>query len=201
MELKELILKLRKYRMILIPASIAGLAIGIATSFYPPRYVSSGSFYVRRAVNESLGFFTYEGYYAQQTAISYTNSVSALAESQDLKKTVLEEIGSVVNKESLRELNKSTRVKKVGPQIISITVKSADQEKSKNLWMEISRSLIEKSKELNLGGDENLSILPISQQPLVKETYRSSYVFGLVGMLAGFSTVLFFICLKEYFKR
>jgi len=87
---KKIIKTIEKNRLLLITATFIGLVLGIIFYFLPSKYISSGSFYVSKKTDKSLDFFTYEGYYAQQSAITYADSVITLAKSVDIKKDVLE---------------------------------------------------------------------------------------------------------------
>ncbi len=200
MELKDILKRIKKYKIFLVLFAIAGFSAGALFYAIPSKYISSGSFYIKRGVNLEKEYFTYEGYYAQQTALAYTNSVAALIESPDIKKKVLEEMKIPVNEESLRKLNKIVRVKKTGPQIILVTVKDKDYDTSAKMWNKLAESLINKTNEINKNGDESLSIGLVSEQPLVRETYKSFYLFALVGSVTGLSLAIFFICVKEYFR-
>ena len=200
MELKDILKKVRKYKIFLVLFAIAGFSAGALFYNIPPKYISSGSFYIKRGVNPEKEYFTYEGYYAQQTALAYTNSVVALIESPDIKKKVLEEMKIPVNEENLRKLNRVVRVKKTGPQIILVTVKDENYDTSTKMWGKLAESLISKTNEINKNGDESLSISLVSEQPLVRETYKSFYLFALVGSVIGLSLSTFFICVKEYFR-
>ena len=115
MELKKITKTIEKNKFFLITASFIGLILGIIFYFLPSKYISSGSFYVSKKTDNSLEFFTYEGYYAQQSAITYADSVVNLAKSVDIKKDVLEKMNQPINEKNLRELNKSIKIKKAGP--------------------------------------------------------------------------------------
>ena len=200
MELRDVIRKIRKYRYSFAYSIVIGAIVGIGLYFLPPRYISSGSFYIKRSISAEKNYFTYEGYYGQQTALAYTNSVVALAESLDLKKLVLEKMKVDVNEESLRKLSRMIRVRKTGPQIISITVKTDSYVESKNIWEKLSEVLLSKTYEINKDGDPNLMVVKVSDQPVVKQTYRSMYLFPLAGSFISLTLFSFFICIKGYLR-
>lgn len=200
MEIKEIIKKLRKYRGQIIFSIILGAILGVGIYFLPPKYISSGSFYIKRSISGEKNYFTYEGYYGQQTALSYTNSVIALAESLDIKRLVLEKLKIDANEESLRKLSRMIKVKKTGPQIISITVKANSYSTSENIWNKLSEALLNTTYEINKDGDSNLMVVKVSDRPVVKQSYRSMLLFGFCGSLLSFTFYSFFICFKEYLK-
>lgn len=201
MELKKIIKTIEKNRLLLITATFIGLVLGIIFYFLPSKYISSGSFYVSKKTDKSLDFFTYEGYYAQQSAITYTDSVITLAKSVDIKKDVLEKMNRPINEKNLRELNKSIKIKKAGPQIISLEIKGRTYELAEETWTKFSESLIKKSEEMNENSDEKLVVNTVSEKPLTRKAYRSPWAFGATGVLAGLALGILVMCGKEYFKN
>jgi len=200
MELRDISKILRKYRRKIVFLAIAGFAFGVMVSLLPPKYISSGSLYVKREANPGTGYFTYEGYYAQQTAMSYTNSVVAILESPDIKKKVLGLMNIPVNEKTIRELGRTIKVKKTGPQVILVTVKNKNYDISMEVWDKTVNSLMGITADMNKNGDENLGISLISERPVVKEGYKSPYLFGIAGSLITLTLSLFFISVKEYLK-
>jgi capsular polysaccharide biosynthesis protein len=201
MELRDIIKKFKKHRQTLILSVIAGSVVGMLFSLIPAKYISSGSLYIKRSVEPSNVFFTYEGYYAQQAAQSYTNSLVALIESQDVKKVTLENMGVTATDKNLRKLDKAVKVKKSGPQVVTVSVRDQNFEHSQKLWLTLTQSVIEASKRLNENGDKNISVDTISNAPIIKETYRSLPIFSLAGVMFGLSAGLLIISLKEYLKE
>ena len=200
MEIRDIFKKIKKYRRSLLFSAVAGFIIGSIFSTLPPKYISTGSIYVKSGINPGTEYFTYEGYYAQQAALSYTNSVIALLESPDIKRNVLKLMDLSVDEKNIRELNKVTNIKKTGPQVILITVKDKNYDVSRDIWDKTVNSLIGMTTKMNRGGDEYLGISLISEDPVIKEAYRSFYLFSFIGLLLGISFCLFYICIREYFR-
>ena len=201
MEIREIIKKIKKHRAVLLTPAILGLLMGLAFFYIPPKYTSSGSIYINRKIDEPSEFFTYEGYYAQQSALGYTNSVSALIESTDVQKELLERSGEVLTSDSLRNLQRKIKVRKVGPQVIFIEVKEKTPEKSEEMWVNLTDIVISKSEEINREGDSNLYLTLLSSKPLVKETYRNIYTFSVFGLILGSALGLLLVSIKEYLKK
>ncbi|RJR26944.1 hypothetical protein C4561_04165 [candidate division WWE3 bacterium] len=201
MELKDLIKKLKKEIRSLVMFVLVGTGLGLVLYNIPAKYISTGSFYIQRTTENSSNYFTYEGYYGQQTALSYTNTVAALLESVDLRTLALAKLNVPVNEVTLRKYQRFISVNKDGPQLISLTVKGNTHEESKGLWESLSSSLIDTTVDINKSGDANLSISKITDEPVVKKEYKSIWInlsagFGL-GLIAG----ILFISFKEYFKK
>lgn len=201
MELADIIKILRKKRKKIVFIVIVGFLLGVIFSFYPKKFISSGSIYVKRLTNINREYFTYEGYYAQQTAQAYTNSVVALLESPDMKKKLLQLMGIPENERNLRMIGHEISIKKTGPQIILVSVKDKNYDTSVGVWDKTVNSLIEISNNINKGGDENLGISLVSERPSTKESYRSLLLFGVVGSLVSFIFSLSLICIKEYISE
>ncbi len=200
MEIRDILKKLRKHKRLIVLFVIIGFFFGCILNFVPPTYTSSGSLYIKRSINQETEYFTYEGYYGQQTALSYTNSVVALLESPDVKREVLKLMNLSTDERNIRKLSKMIRAKKIGPQVILVTVKSKNYDTSKEVWDKTVNSLVEVASKVNRNGDKNLGISLVSEQPIVKESFRSLYLFGTAGSLMFFTFSLFYISLKEYFK-
>ncbi|HNU76543.1 MAG TPA: Wzz/FepE/Etk N-terminal domain-containing protein [bacterium] len=201
MEFREIFKKIRKNRQVLALCALIGLITGVLIHFLPSNYTASGSFYITRKEDNSESFFTYEGYYSQQTASTYTNSVVALAESEDVKKQVLNKLDLPEDGYNIRKISKSMSVKKTGPQIINIAFKDKDLNKSKTIWETIADTLIDTSKEINRDGDGKLAVVKISEEPFIKQFYKPLLITSVAGILVGFSLGIFIISLKEYFKH
>jgi capsular polysaccharide biosynthesis protein len=200
MELKEIKKTLSKNKFLLVISAFIGLALGVVLYYSPTKYISTGSFYVGREIDKSDEFFSYEGYYAQQTAVMYTNSVMSLAESFDVKKSALDDMGLPYNNKNVRILERALKIKKSGPQTITISTKHFDKDTSESMFRSISKSLVKISENLNKSGDNSLFIQQVSTEPLVKEVYKSFYIYSFVGLLSGLIVGLFYLCLREYFK-
>ncbi len=174
---------------------------GLSYFLMPQKYLAIGSLFIGRQIEKSDGkYFTYEGYYSQQTAQNYTNTVIGFLESAELKKDALESVGLPVTEESLRKLGNQIKTKKTSPQLITITIKSEDPERANYYWSYFSGKTIETAKELNKTGDESLQIEPMGQ-PVVKEQYRNIILNLFAGMCLGSLVGSFSVVLATYFKE
>jgi capsular polysaccharide biosynthesis protein len=200
MELRTIIKKIKKYKLSLLASLVVGALLGIGIYFLPPKYVATGSFYIKRGISNQTGYFTYEGYYSQQTALAYTNSVIALLDSLDVKKMVLDKMKIESTEKNLRWLSRIISVKKTGPQLISVTVKGKTYAQAQTIWNKLSETLLVTTFQLNKDSDPNLMVTAVSSQPVVKTTYKSLVLFGTAGVLLSLTLFSFFICIKEYLK-
>jgi capsular polysaccharide biosynthesis protein len=204
MELKELIYFLREKALkITIISAVFGIAAVVLYYTLPINYQATGSFYVQRAVEtaENNGFFTYEGYYGQQTALTYASTLIGLFESTDIKKQALEEIGVQPTNENLRRFDRHVRVKRTSPQLITLTTKAKTPQEAESLWRAVSSTALLAANTLTSQGDADLRIDPVSMDPLVKEEYRNLYVNILAGLALGLLFAVTSLALINYLKE
>ena len=201
MELKDILKMLNKRRTEIGLFVLCGGFLGVAVSFLPGKFKTELSYFVGRIADKpSAEFFTYEGYYAQQTAQSYTNTAVALLESQDLKRAVLNELQLPVTDNNIRKLSKSYRVAKNGPQVITLTVTDYNYDKSINTFTVISKKFLIASEKVSTGSDENISVSPLADSPVIRQEQRPFFYFVAGGLLFGLAFSLLKIALKEYLK-
>lgn len=202
MELKDILKTLKYSKKILLLGAIFGIFVGYCFFLLPQKYIASGSFYITRKTEESSQeFFKYEGYYSQQAALSYTNTIAALFESLDITSKSLEKLNIPTNEINLRKYQRRINVVKAGPQIITLTVKGEGFNLAKDFWNTLADTTINESFEMNKNGDINLSISKVSKEPVVKETYKSLCLDILLGAFLGSTFSLLYITIKEYLKE
>jgi capsular polysaccharide biosynthesis protein len=203
MEFRSLIKQMIAHRPLLITLALLGALSGITYSFLPLKYYATGSLYVKRSVNNSQSdsFFTYEGYYSQQVALAYTNTISALAESLEIRSGAMKKLGIPVTEKTLRDYAKLIKVKKAGPQLITVTVKGNSVESAQELWEALSQTIINTSHEINANGDPNLAISQVTTEPVVKTSYSNMWVFAAIGSIAGTVLAVIILIIRTYFRE
>ncbi|MFC1755787.1 YveK family protein [Patescibacteria group bacterium] len=187
MELKEIITFFKtNFKVILIATIISGL-LGVAGYFLlPKKYHASGSLFVRRSIYPySENHFTYEGYYGQQAALAYTNSIIALIESEDIRATALKELNVEVNEATLRKYEKKIKTVKSGPQLVELVIKEKSQDKANKLWNAVADSTIVTMSNISRQNDPFVGLVRVSSDPIVKQTYRNVAVCAIVGLGLG----------------
>lgn len=202
MEVKEIFKFFNKYKFSILLYAIIGAILGVIIyMFAPTSYIATGSVFVGRNIQpSSQDFFTYEGYYSQQAALSYAESLMGLIRSNDIYSRVLNETNKEINAYNLLRLNKKVRVKKAGPQIITITVKENASKDAVTTWKSLTKNTIEATKTLNENVDNSLTVNLISQEPIVMKVYTSILLNTAAGILLGlFSSVTIF-SFKEYLQ-
>ncbi len=187
---------------ILIGLLIAGGLLG-ALVFYviPEKYIGSGLFFITREAEISDEFYTYSGYYNQQTALSHTRTVRGIMETEEFQAMLLRELGIEVNRKSLRKFRKNYRVKETGPQLIKVEIKSNETAKLTETWSVLNSVLLELAEILVEDGDPNISTIPLQEVPLVREVPETLYVFSSVGALVTLGLGTLYLGVKEYLKE
>lgn len=205
MEASEIIKLLLKHKIYLLSCGVLGLAFSLGIYLLPPKYVSSGTLLVTHAVEPSAGkkldFFSYEGYYAQQTALSYTGTVVAMLDSVDIRYKALSKIGVAKSDENLKKYSKFIKVTKVGPQVVSLKVKTPAADVSRQLWLALTSELISTSETLNSSGDPDLKVVLASSELTTGPEYRPLPTHLIAGAILGLMFGSFLISAKEYLKN
>lgn len=199
MELKEILSFLKKHSKVITIGSMLGAIIAIAAYFlFPPKYYASGSLFIRRTIYPySDNHFTYEGYYSQQAAMFYANSVVGLIESEDVLSQALTSMGIAVDEKSLMKYARKIRTIKSGPQLVGVVVKGNNENETKQLWQAITDITTKKLDEINQRGDPFMSIAKVLDEPIMKKDYRDVYLFTIVGLTFGFLLSSFYLALKK----
>lgn len=186
--------------MVLISTLTAGVLGVLAYYFLPLRYYATGSLFVRRSIYPySEDHFTYEGYYGQQAAMAYANSVIGLIESDDVLAQTLSSLDMEVDQTSLRKYHKKIRTVKSGPQLIELITKEESPQEAEALWQATADSTIAAINNISRVNDPFVGVLKVSEQPVVKEGYRDLVTFSLAGAGAGLVLSLLYITIFTYF--
>ena len=201
MELKDILKKFKKYKTLLLVFTVVGISIGFVLGYFTEKYSAAGSFYIGRKIDPNQArFFTYEGYYGQQTALSYAKTAVELVSSPDVKKQTLEKLNIEVTDTTLREFGNLIRIKKVGPQLITVTVKGSTEEKAAKMWVLLADSFLETAEILNLQTDPELKIIKVSPLPIVKHSYLPLVSLPIAGGLIFLTIGMLLAGLKDYLK-
>lgn len=202
MELKDLIKLFRNNSKTILFFSVIFAVIGIILfNISPKKYIATGSIYVGRKINEiTEDHFTYEGYYGQQAAISYTNSVMGIIESENIRAMTLEDLSLPVKESTIRKLANKTNIKKAGPQIITVSIKDSNKESAKDLWLSMINATEKSTQKINDESDPFIYITKIDTQPLVRDAFSSIYINALIGFVTGFTISYIYFAFKKYLK-
>lgn len=196
MELRDVYLLAKRHFRLLVLASLFSGMLGF---FYPRTYTAVGSFFVTRtAENRSNEYFTYEGFYSQQSALSFADTVIGLMESVDMKKKALVSLNIVPDENSLRGANRRIRVRKAAPQLVTLQVKGRSLTQARDLWLALSGATLQTIDELKSSGDASVRVTSLQETPVVREGYRSALLNLGIGAALGFLTALISVSFWSY---
>jgi capsular polysaccharide biosynthesis protein len=202
-ELKKLLIIYKNNIKQLILFIILGLTLGTISFYVPKSYYTTGSLYVTSKVDpDNTSYFNYDGYYAQQTALNYTNTVLATLESKPIIATALYKIDINVNDQVLKKYKRNIIVIKESPQVIKFTVKGKTPEESKKLWNNLVDFTVEDLNRINIqNGDNNLSINKIGNTIFTSQYYYPIYMHIILGILIFTFLDLVYLTSREYLKE
>ncbi|MCX6783923.1 MAG: hypothetical protein NT141_02545 [candidate division WWE3 bacterium] len=185
-ELRDLFLKLKPLLIkLFLGALVVGTVAGWVVTFLPSTFKASGLLFVTREADAvSPNFFTYEGYYAEQTAQQYTDSVVAILKSLPLKEAALKSIGAAATSIDVKRFNNNTLIQKSGPQIISVTVTAKTSEAASEEWQAVTKLATSQVSEINQSGDSKISVKILEKTPLL-ETVKISPILLGTGVFLG----------------
>ena len=203
MELFDLLAILGKYRRLIILVTLAfGLGTFLVSLQFPPRYEAVLTLYVKRdAEPPSAEFYTYDGYYSQQAAERYTDTVVGLLERRGLLKEVLSSLGLPADQKSVRRVRRSVKVERVAPQLVEIRVKRKLGEEARDITNSLAADVISQVRGLNKAGDEALSVELLDNEPVVEKHEPLVVLNTVVGVLVGFLVSILASLFWEYLKN
>jgi len=203
MELKQIIkiLKEKFSQIVFISSGFVLIAIVLA-SYSAPKYEAALELYVNKKPEVSeAGDYNYDGFYAQQVAEKYTDTVVGLFETNQVVRGALSEIEIAdVNPVELNAYKRSLRVEKVAPQIIKVVVSRENKKESEDFVKALAKIGQEKVTELNKSQNQDITLELVDEKPHIELKELSVYLAGFVGLLIGIGLSLIWVALKEYLK-
>ncbi len=199
MELKDFILFLKKYFKICFVLSVLfSLVVFLVTQKMPTKYRAVGTLYVKRQVSgENPNFFTYEGYHASLTAEKYTDTIIGLLKSPDIKKLAID---NPLYAPSLYTLRGSVDVKRVGFNLVSLSVSGDNPEYARGVWLAMANTVSERFRELNRDGDPKLSIEMVGLTPNVVDIPPKPVLYSFAAFLLIIMVSYLIFSFKDYLK-
>ncbi len=167
----------------LLIGAIAAAAIAYTT---PDAYLATVSIYVQKeAAPPNANYFTYEGYYAQQTAAAYTETALKLLENDEIIKRAAESANLPTDVNSIATLKGNITSKLDAPQLIQIEVTMPKLEQAAGLAEGLSQAVRTRTAEINKTGDASLTIEQINQDPYVVMVRPILWLYATVGAVIG----------------
>ena len=156
--------------------------------------------YVKRQATEaSTDYYTFDGYYSQQAAEKFTETVVGFLKSKDILLASAKLADLPTDQESLEQLESSIKIKQVAPQLVNLEVTKEEAEAARTFCTALAQATTERINLLNQTGDKSISVDLLNTEPLVEKNEPKVLLNTLVGGLAGLLLASLYIFLKEYF--
>lgn len=202
MELKDYLRLVEKHYFLLValPVASAGLAFLVSEKL-PTTHTASLTLYVKRqaAAEPSADYYTFDGYYSQQAAEKFTETVVGFLKSKDILLTAAKLADLPTDQKSLERLEGSIKVRQEAPQLVSLKVDQEDGAVAKVFCSSLAQATTERINLLNQTGDRALSVDLLNPEPLVEKNEPKVVLNTVVGLLSGLGLWLMYVFLKEYF--
>ena len=201
MELREYTKIIKKGLPLLavLATGFGGLAFLVSKQM-SPTYTASLTLYVKRQATEAReDYYTFDGYYSQQAAEKFTETVVGFLKSKDILLASAKLADLPIDQESLEQLESSIKIKQVAPQLVSLEVKKEDSNAAKTSCTALAQATTERINLLNQTGDKSISVDLLNTEPLVEKNEPKVILNSLVGLLTGLLLASLYIFLKEYF--
>lgn len=200
MELQDYLKLFRKNAPLLILLSVAlgGLSFLVSKNL-PTTHTASLTVYVKRqATGASTDYYTFDGYYSQQAAEKFTETVVGFLKSKDILLASAKLADLPTDQESLEQLESSIKIKQVAPQLVNLEVTKEEAEAARTFCTAVAQATTERINLLNQTGDKSISVDLLNTEPLVERNEPKMLLNGLVGSLIGLLFALLYIFIKEY---
>jgi uncharacterized protein involved in exopolysaccharide biosynthesis len=202
MELRNYLDFLWRYRLSLLGALVLGSLLG--GSYAATRdetFQAVQSLYVQRQPdNSTTQYFTYEGYYAQQVAASYTDTALKLLTSDEILRRAAENAGMATDVRSLSRLRSAIVGKKDAPQLIKVTTTLESEQNATRFSHGLAEALKSRTAELNRTGDSRLTIDSVNSQEYVSTVKPPLPIYAIAGAILGFLSMLCGLALYHYIR-
>lgn len=200
MELREYSTIFRKNLplLVILSAVLGGLGFLISKNL-PTTHTGSLTIYVKRqATDPSTDYYTFDGYYSQQAAEKFTETVVGFLKSKDILLASAKLADLPTDQESLEQFEGSIKIKQVAPQLVNLEVTKEDAGAARTFCTAVAQATTERINLLNQTGDKSISVDLLNTEPLVERNEPKILLNTLVGSLVGLLLALLYVFLKEY---
>ena len=135
MEFWQVIRFYKKYLLSLLLLSLViSLAAGLAATRLPPSFEATQSIFVRREIQSpSESFYSYDGYYSQQAAERFTDTVVGFLKNKETVRKAAKNSGFGASTEEASRLASALRIKRVAPQLVTVSFSAGRKERAVSL--------------------------------------------------------------------
>ena len=206
MELKELLEILNKHRLFSLGSAVvfAGVAL-IGSMQIPALHKAQMTLYIKReAQPANEEFYNYDGYYAQQAAERYTDTVAGLLRTKDTLQKSLQDIGAPADQRTLRDIQKKLEVEKTAPQLVQIKASKRlnydEGWQPAELVKALATNTVEREDALNKNGDAAFSVDLLNPEPITEVRDPVVWLNAVVGAMLGLLFSFFLVSFRLYLE-
>lgn len=189
MELIEYLRFLLKYWKWLLAGLLLGVIVGAGYTYaQKDNYRATLSLFVQRqpdASAYSTQYYTYDGFYAQQTAAAYTDNAIKLLTNDEIVTKAAKRAGLPTDEGSVGSLKSAIVAKKDASQLIQLSVILPKHDDAASFSVGLAESLKARTNELNQEGDKRLAVDPVNTVPYVVLERPAPLLYGLAGGALG----------------
>jgi capsular polysaccharide biosynthesis protein len=200
----ELASLLRQLRNNILPITVFAVFLavisGLMAQKYSHRFTATLSFYVYKPHEVApSGEYSYDGYYAQQIAESYTDTLVGLLENPDILSQALTSLGIDASRDLASYANSIT-VEKVAPQLVTLKVALNNREESSRLATSVAENVRSQVSKFNNQRGEGVEVGLVETDPLQGEEQIPATIAGIAGLLLGVVMGIGFLFFRVYLK-
>lgn len=188
MELAEYLKLIYRYRwLVLACVLVFGGGAYLFAVTRPNLYEAKIDLFVQRQPDgQSDLYFTYDGFYAQQTAAAYTDNALELLKSDEIIRRGAEKAGIPLENNTANKLRGSIDTEKVASQLINLAVVRPGEDEAGALAAGLADALSDRTQELNQQGDKKMVVAAVNPTPTVVMVRPLDWLYALIGIVIGF---------------
>lgn len=188
MEFWQVIQFYKRYFLSLLLLSLTiSLVAGFAATRLPSSFEATQSIFVRREVQPPSGsFYSYDGYYSQQASERFTDTVVGFLKNKDVVRKAAKNSGFGTSPEEASALSSALRIKRVAPQLITVSFSSRSKERAASLVDNLTKEVESLSVSLNAKGDKFLTLSTLEPTPFVEDKQLMPLIVALSTFIATF---------------
>lgn len=202
MELSEYLKHLYNYwKWLIVGMVIGSLALGSVAYFSADAYRANVAIFINRsAEGANAQYFTYEGYYAQQTAAQYAKTVLELLGTNEIISRAAEFAGLPTDDSSIMSFKGAVETEQNAPQLILVSVTMPERSQASDFAEGLSQAVANRSAELNQNGDQDLIIEQVDDHPTVVLVRPALWLYSAIGAALGLVAAVVATVLWVYIK-
>jgi hypothetical protein len=184
---------------------IVGLGSGVGyTYLQKDAYRATLGLFIQRQPDASAfstQYYTYDGFYAQQTAAAYTDNALKLLTNDEIVTKAAKRANLPSDERSIAGLKGSILAKKEASQLIQLSIVLPKQKDAAAFSVGLAEALKDRTNQLNQEGDKRLAVDTVNTEPYVIMERPSPTLFGAAGALLGLLAATVLAAAWHYVKR